>query len=67
MTIEGQAESPAIIYEASQDLIRDGEDAFRKLERSDVTKALYLRRLVRAALIVPLSYLIATSIRIIPK
>jgi hypothetical protein len=52
-------ESPARVYEASQDLIRNGEDAFRKLERSDVAKALYLRRLVRAALSVPLSYLIA--------
>jgi hypothetical protein len=53
------AESPARVYEASEDLIRDGEYAFRKLERSDVAKALYLRRLVRAALSVPLSYLIA--------
>jgi hypothetical protein len=60
-------ESPAIIYEASQDLIRNGEEAFRKLKESDMVKAMYLRRLVRAALIVPLSYLIATSIRIIHK
>jgi hypothetical protein len=63
MIIEGQAESPVRVYEASQDLIRDGEDVLRKLERSDVARALYLRRLVRAALIAPLSYLIATSIR----
>jgi hypothetical protein len=56
-------ESPVRVYEASQDLIRDGEDVLRKLERSDVARALYLRRLVRAALIAPLSYLIATSIR----
>jgi hypothetical protein len=60
-------ESPARVYGASQDLIRNGENAFRKLERSDVARALYLRRLVRAALIAPLSYLIATSIRIIQK
>ena len=52
-------ESPVRVYEASQDLIRNGEDAFRKLERSDAARALYLRRLVRAALSVPLSYLIA--------
>jgi len=52
-------ESPARIYEASQDLIKNGEEAFKKLARSDVAKALYLRQLVRAVLSVPLSYLIA--------
>ena len=52
-------ESPAKVYEASQDLIRSGEGAFKELARGDPLKAMYMRRLVRAALSVPLSFLIA--------
>jgi hypothetical protein len=52
-------ESPAKVYEASQDLIRNGEEAFKKLARNNIVKASYLRRLVRATLNAPLSYLIA--------
>jgi hypothetical protein len=44
-------EPPAKVYEASQDLIGRA--------RGDPLKAMYMRRLVRAALSVPLSFLIA--------
>jgi len=52
-------ESSAKVYEASQELIESGRDAFEALRRADPLRAVYVKRLVAAALSVPLSYLIA--------
>uniref|UniRef100_A0A7J3YU11 DUF4065 domain-containing protein n=1 Tax=Ignisphaera aggregans TaxID=334771 RepID=A0A7J3YU11_9CREN len=59
LTYEFFGESPAKIYEAAQDLIRRGEEVFKELVRSDPVKAMYVKKVVRAAVSVSLSYLVA--------
>jgi hypothetical protein len=52
-------ESPSRVYEASRELIEEGERAYARLAKAEPLKALQLKRLVAAALAAPLSYLVA--------
>jgi hypothetical protein len=52
-------ESPSRVYEASRELIKEGERAYARLAKAEPLKALQLKRLVAAALAAPLSYLVA--------
>lgn len=52
-------ESPSRVYEASRELIEEGERAYARLAETEPLKALQLKRLVAAALAAPLSYLVA--------
>ena len=52
-------EAPSRVYEASRELIEEGERAYARLAKAEPLKALQLKRLVAAALAAPLSYLVA--------